>query len=199
VKSLADLGIEYNPAAVRFHGPLRIRLRGSWADYTNHIGESALSETDLSRAEAIETSAARCITVENATKFHELCRLCCGDLFVFTSYPNKATTEFLGRLSSAIAFFHFGDTDPWGFDVLRSLRQALNRAVTPLHMRYRVQPDSPGLTVRDRRKLATLLADPRLLDVRAELQRMNTEDSKGDFEQETLTITSSTFPYINET
>ncbi len=134
VCSLGDLKITDNPSTVIFNGSIRVRLNGSVMDYTGLSGESSLSDDDLSGSE-IECAAPRCVTVENETTFHALCRLGCGDVFVFTSYPNRATSEFLRRLPATMPRFHFGDTDPWGFDVLRSLRAAIAPiTIVPLHM-----------------------------------------------------------------
>jgi hypothetical protein len=196
VRSFADLQIDHNPAAVRFHGPLRVILRGQVIDYAQHIGESVLSEADLAAAESIEFNASRCVTVENATKFHELCRLQCGDIFVHTSYPNKATIQFLRGLPTELPLFHFGDTDAWGFDVLRVLRSSVSRSIQPLHMRYRPKIGSKPLGYRARRKLHRLLNDPALADVRDQLFQLDRAGSEGDYEQESLSITSPGFPYI---
>lgn len=197
VQTFRDLQIEYNPTKVCFHGPIRVRLDGGEKNYAEFAGESAIAEGDLARVESIHFDAPRCVTVENATKFHELCRLRSGDVFVFTSYPNKATVEFLKRLPVEVPLYHFGDTDPWGFDVLRILRKALDRPVLPLHMCYRPKEGSPVLTGRDRRKLDRLLIEPRLSDVREELEHLATANAKGDFEQETLLLTQSAFPYVS--
>ena len=95
VQSLADLNIEPNPTAVRFHGPICLHLRCAVKEYEGLAGESALSEVDIAAADAIETEAPRCVTIENATTFYELCRLGCADLLILTSYPNQATVDFL--------------------------------------------------------------------------------------------------------
>lgn len=197
VRTFADLGISDNPRSVIFHGPVRIRLGGTVTDYTSHAGASSLSEDDIARAEAIECVAPRCVTVENATKFHELCALGCGDVFVFTSYPNRATVAFLRRLPAPVERHHFGDTDPWGFDVLRSLRAILRETdIAPLHMRFRPKTDAPALTARDTAKLRKLLTSPLLADVRPELERMFAAGNKGDFEQENVPVTAA-FPYAD--
>lgn len=191
VKSFADLGISDNPRSITFHGPVRVKLGGVWSDYSAH-SSAMLSEDDLNRAE-IECDAPRCVTVENETKFHELCRLHCGDLFVFTSYPNRATVEFLRRLPATMPRFHFGDTDPWGFDVLRSLRAASAPVtIAPLHMEFRTTPNDSALNERDQKKLAQILTDASLADVRTELERMYDAGTKG--EQETILVFGQ-FPY----
>lgn len=196
VKTFRDLSITDNPRCVTFHGPVRVRLGGVWTDFSAHTGSSSLSEADLAAADAVECAAPRCVTVENATKFHELCALQCGDVFVFTSYPNRATIAFLRCLPAAIERHHFGDTDPWGFDVLRSLRAELTDAkIAPLHMRFRSKPDAVALNWRDLKKLHKLLNESLLADVRPELEQMLAVGNKGDFEQENILV-SATFPYV---
>lgn len=204
VRSLLDLKIEPNPTKVRFHGAIRLRLRGNVKDYVGLDGESALSEIDLSAAESIEVRAPRCVSIENATTFHELCRLGCEDLLVFTSYANQATINFIKRLPSKTPLFHWGDSDPWGFDVLRDLRKKTGRAITPLNMSFgRWAEALPAetrarriLTPLDRERLAFLLANEAMADVREELQTMSTMGTTGDFEQEGLRLLSDVFPYI---
>ncbi|HEY2341635.1 MAG TPA: Wadjet anti-phage system protein JetD domain-containing protein [Chthoniobacteraceae bacterium] len=195
LKSFADLDITDNPRQVVFHGPLSIMLADVRKDYREFIGASSISEDDLLRASAIECAAPRCVTVENLTTFHQLCRLNCGDLFVFTSYPNRATVELLRRLPADLPRFHFGDTDPWGFDVLRTLRAALRPIpVGALHMTFREAPGAEPLTARDDRTLQRLLSDPLVADVHEELIRMREANNKGAFEQETIPV-SGEFPY----
>ena len=116
-------------------------------------------------------------------------------MFVFTSYPNRATVEFLRRLPAALPRHHFGDTDPWGYDVLRTLRLAHEPiTVAPLHMTFRSIPNALALTDRDRKKLARLLTEPSLADLYPQLERMSIAGTKGDFEQETILVSGS-FPY----
>lgn len=195
IRTFEDLKISDNPRHVVFNGPVRIVGRDNSTDYTGCPGESSLSDEALSETLEINCSAPRCVTVENKTKFHELARLNCGDLFVFTSYPNQATVEFLRRLPADMPRFHFGDTDPWGYDVLRSLRVALPKMeIRPLHMQFRTAENGPALTERDHKKLVRLLTDPLLEDVRSELERMRLAQNKGDYEQETLLVEGA-FPY----
>ena len=196
VSGFLDLGIEDNPSTVRLHGPLRLRRGGHWINYASHTGEYSISESDLENVEKVETTAPRCVTVENPTTFHELVRLGCGDLFVCTSYPNDATVRLLQSLPDGVVLHHFGDTDPWGFDVLLSLRVKTGLPIAPLHMRHRPQTDADGLDLRDRRKLDDLRRNERLADVREELDRLAASGTSGDFEQERLAINLPEFPYI---
>lgn len=197
VSGFAALGIEDNPSAVRVHGPLRMARGGAAVDYGGHLGEYAIAVSDLECAVVLETTARRCVTVENPTTFHELCRLGCGDLFVCTSYPNEATVRFLRSLPERVELFHFGDSDVWGFDVLGTLRRRTGRKISPLHMVYRPMEGSAVLNSRERRKVAELVRDEVLEDVRGELMQMAEAGAKGDFEQERLMVTAE-FPYARE-
>jgi hypothetical protein len=198
VRTFADLQITGNPRSVTFHGPLRFTLDGAEFNYRHHTAPSAIGDHDLVRATAIASDAPRCVTVENATTFQELSRLDPGTLFIHTSYPNRATLELLRRLPAALPRFHFGDTDPWGFDVLRDLRQQLHPLlIAPLHMRYRESNAPIPLTGRELRKLDDLLGDPLLEDLRPELEKMRRAGSKGVFEQEHFSLTAN-FPFVAE-
>ena len=205
IQSFADLAIEHTPTEVRFHGPLRARITGSVKDYDGLSGVSSLTEADIAAAEMIETAAPRCVSIENATTFHELCRHGCSDLLILTSYPNQATIDFLRHLPLDLPLFHWGDTDPWGFDVLRDLRRKTERDIAPLHMRIGTWAEElPSktrarrrLTDLDRNKLSKSLEDDDLKDVRVELRRMYAAGITGDFEQEGLQPISGLFPYIN--
>jgi len=205
IRRFADLSIEHIPSEVRFHGPLRVRVAGLARDYGGLTGVSSLTEADIATAEVFETAAPRCVSIENATTFRELCRLSCSDLLVLTSYPNQATVHFLCRLAGDLPLYHWGDTDPWGFDVLRDLRRKIGRDIAPLNMRLGNWAETLPAATRARRtltpkdvdKLTTLLKDDDLSDVREELRKMHAAGHTGDFEQEGLQPTSALFPYVD--
>lgn len=134
IRSLDDLGIIPNPRSALVHGPLKLRLQNQWLDLSLLQGPLRLSQLDIERAEAIETSAPRCLTIENETTFHELAKLQSGELLLCTSYPGGGTLALLRRLPPAIDCWHFGDSDPAGFDILRVLRQKSGRGFKPIHM-----------------------------------------------------------------
>jgi len=134
VRSLDDLGIMPNPRFVLLSGPLRLRLDGQWLDLGRLHGSFRLAQEDVERAEDIATSAHRCLTVENETSFHELAKLQSGELLIQTSYPGSGTLKLLQRLPAKMEFWHFGDSDAPGFDILRVLRELSGRDFQPLHM-----------------------------------------------------------------
>ncbi len=146
ITTLDDLGIVPNPQSALIHGPLRLRLDGEWLDLGRLRGAFRLSLADIERAEAIETDAARCLTVENETSFHELAKLRSGVLLIQTSFPGSATLALLKRLPTPLEFHHFGDSDEAGFQILEDLRRRSGRDFQPLHMeRGRVPAEQEAL------------------------------------------------------
>lgn len=134
IPTLDDIGIIPNPRSALAHGPLRLKLDGEWLDLGRLHGVFRLSQSDIERAEAVDTAAVRCLTVENETSFHELAKLRSGVLLVQTSYPGSATLALLKRLPATLEFHHFGDSDDAGFEILRDLRERSGCDFQALHM-----------------------------------------------------------------
>lgn len=134
IRTLDDLGIIPNPRFVLLSGPLKLRLDGQWLDLGRLRGAFRLASEDIERAEEIVTTAHRCLTIENETSFHELAKLQSGELLIQTSYPGSGTLRLLGRLPADVEFWHFGDSDEAGFDILRVLREKSGRDFRTLHM-----------------------------------------------------------------
>lgn len=134
VQSLEEVGILPNPRFVLLHGPLRLRLGGQWLDLGLLDGPVRLALADVRRATEWECRARRCLTVENETTFHELAKLRSGELLVQTSFPGSATVALIRALPETLEWWHFGDSDPAGFEILRVLREKTSRPFQPLHM-----------------------------------------------------------------
>jgi len=116
------------------HGPLKLDFAGVWLNLGQLQGAFRLAEADIVRASGVETDAKRCLTVENEATFHELAKLQSGELLIQTSYRGYGTLKLLERLPHAMEFWHFGDSDQAGFDILRDLRERSRRAFQALHM-----------------------------------------------------------------
>jgi len=189
IESLELFGIVRQPRTVLVHGLLRLRFGETWLDLASLFGAIRLSEVDVMRADDITSSAARCITIENETCFHELAKLHSGELLVQTSYPGAATRALLQRITGVKEFWHFGDSDPHGFDILRVLREQTGRPFQSLHMGYRpsVAATAPELTV-EQRRVARALLDAQSLSAaeKQEISKMLDANSPGIFEQESL-------------
>ena len=134
IRWLDDLGILLNPRFALIHGPMKLRLDGEWLDLEKLAGGFRLAESDLDRAESLVTTARQCLTIENETSFHELAKLQSSELLIQTSYPGSGTLKLLQRLPAGMEFWHFGDSDEAGFEILRVLREKSGRDFLPLHM-----------------------------------------------------------------
>jgi len=186
IQSLEDLGILPNPRFVLVHGPLQLHTDNHVLDLSALRGAFRLSAEDVRLAQAIHTSAPRCLIVENETTFHELAKLNSGTLLIQSSYLGSATRSLLTRLHGQTEFWHFGDTDPEGYDILRDARERTGLVIRSLHMRHRPHSPSPTLTPDQKRILQRLIADPLLSDLHAELQALQTSGCLGAYEQESL-------------
>jgi len=186
IQSLEELGLMEKPRQVSLRGPLRLELLGGTLNLRLLHAPVSISETDIHQAIAIHCDASRVLTVENDTTFLELAKLGGDTLLIQTSYPGRAVLALLARLPAKLSIYHFGDTDPAGFDILRDLRERSGRSVQPLHMRYRHGEGSAALLLSDRQIIDRLLANPRMADCHAPLQAMRDSGMKGDFEQESL-------------
>ncbi|MDP1586288.1 MAG: DUF2220 family protein [Prosthecobacter sp.] len=182
-QTFEDLGLLEKPRQVLMHGPLRL----DGLDFVSLRGAVTISETDIHAADFITCSATRILTIENETTFLELVKLNRGDSLLFqTSHANRALVSTMARLPADLPAFHFGDTDPAGFDILRTLREKTGRPFQPLHMRFRPRSDAPALTAEETKLITRLLADPRMADCHEALDAMKAAGNKGDFEQESL-------------
>ena len=193
--SLEDLGLTEKPRAVRLCGPLKLVLPEGTIDLGLLRGAVAISEDDLRRAVRLECDAARVLTVENDTTFTELVKHAGDTLLIQTSYPGRAVLALFERLPE-IECWHFGDSDPAGFDILRDLRGRTGRAIHRLHMRYHPWEDGGALNKIQGQIIERLLVDPIMHDCHSELQAMREARNIGLFEQEMLgPPTSPTWPY----
>lgn len=183
---LEGLGLLANPRFVLCHGPLQLATPAGALDLGFLSGPFRLSMDDISRATSLTTRATRCVTIENETTFHELAKGHSGDLLIHTSFAGKGTLVLLERLPRSLEFWHFGDSDPDGFEILRDLRERSGLPFRSLHMRFRAAPRGPDLTPEERRKLERLMASPTMAAECPELEAMLAAGHKGAFEQESL-------------
>ena len=134
IRTLDDLGIVPNPRFALVHGPLQLRLDGQWLDLGRLRGPYRISQAAIECADEVITPSRRCLTIENETSFHELAKLLSCELLIQTSYPGSGTLAPLRRLPAKRVFWHFGDSDAAGFEILRVLCDKSGRNFLPLHM-----------------------------------------------------------------
>lgn len=185
---LEAIGIQTSHSTLHYCGPLVLHF----ADHSKPLDlryESTLSVAELEGASHITTTAQRLLTVENRkTTFPQLARADAQrtTLIVATSFPTQAVRLLMEKLPPDLPRYHFGDTDPSGWDILRRLREIAHVPVQSIQMHWRPSAHATPLTQRDHQILGRLLADPHMADCHAELQAMQTSGTKGDFEQESL-------------
>ncbi|WP_422319497.1 Wadjet anti-phage system protein JetD domain-containing protein [Prosthecobacter sp.] len=185
---LEAVGIQTSNSTLHYCGPLVLHF----ADHSKPLDlryESTLSIAELEQTTHITTTAQRLLTVENRkTTFLQLAHADAqrSTLIVATSFPTQAVKLLLQKLPRALPHYHFGDTDPSGWDILRKLRELAPHPVLPIHMSWRRSTQATPLTQRDHQIIERLLADPSMADCHPALQAMRNSGTKGDFEQESL-------------
>jgi hypothetical protein len=186
--TLEDLGILTKPRTLTFHGPLVLILGSAVVDFAPLPGPTRISEVNLIQADEIVTAARLCLTVENEEVFLELAKRKPGWLLVHTSFPGSAVRRLFRRLRPDLACWHFGDSDPAGFDILRDLREKTGRDFQPVCMEFRPEPTAPSLTADERKTIYRLLAAQPLEDAHPILSSILEAGSKGNFEQECVPL-----------
>jgi hypothetical protein len=83
----------------------------------------------------------RVFTIENEDSFHEWCRISSPDphtlVFYLAGFPSHSKLELLKKLGrqNNLQFFHWGDIDCGGIEILLFLERALGQQVVPVSMK----------------------------------------------------------------
>lgn len=195
VVALDDLGLLPTPRRVVLHGPLVLKTRGGTMNLGLLRGPVLISELDLNSVVDVQCTALRVLTVENDTTFHELSKRNSETLLIQTSFPGRAVLHLLRLLPDELPSYHFGDTDPAGYDILRDLRERAGRPFLPLHMGFRDKPGSRALLSHEPALLERLLTNPAMADCHAAMRAMKDAARAGDFEQESLGVPQGEWPF----
>jgi hypothetical protein len=201
IQTVADLGIRENPRGVILHGALTLNLRNGALDLGSLSAAIRIAADDV-RAARLCTTAPRCVTVENASMLHELAKLRSGVILASSGseggFAHSAVIDFLRALPPAIERYHFGDSDPAGFDILRHLRERTGLTITSLHMLYRSGQARIPLSIEERKTIKRLLTSTFLtVEEKETLRMMESLNDKGRFEQESLGVPSKTWPFYD--
>lgn len=187
-ESLEEFGILKKPRFLMMQGPLVLHMRGKLLDFSLLSGPFSLSEGNFVEADALETSAPLCLSVENEDTFMSLARANPGVLLIQTSFPGAATRGFLQRLPASVPCFHFGDTDPAGFDILRDLREKSGRKILPFMMERSTGGVRMRLDEGGEQTLRRLQESPLMEDLRPVFESWLGEADLGPFEQERFSV-----------
>jgi len=203
VTSLADLGILPNERSAWIHGPLKIILSDGKIDLGLLHGPTRLSLSDVIRGK-VTTQAQRFLTVENQAMFHELCKLR-SNVVLATSgseggFAHSAIISFIGQLPRELECWHFGDSDPKGFEILADLRERSGRVIHSFQMSYRSDTTSAPLTKEDLNTINRLLFSTFLtFEEKQQLETMRQAERRGQFEQESLGSPAPNWPFYVST
>ena len=199
LQTLADLGIRENPRSVILHGPLTLTLPDGMLDLGHLRAPVRIGAADL-RTARLFTAATHCVTVENAAMLHELAKFQSGAILASSGseggFAHAAIIDCLRALPAKIEIYHFGDSDPAGFDILRHLRERSGLTITSLHMRYRPAFATVPLGVDEQKIIRRLLDSAYLTEAeKSEIKRIEASGDKGAFEQEGLGQPSTEWPF----
>lgn len=197
--ALPDFGIHEHGRSLLLHGPLTLRLETGSLEVGLLESPVRISASDLRRA-ALVTEAKLCLTVENAAMLHELAKRRSGILLASSGseggFANSAVISFLQDLPSPIELWHFGDSDPKGFEILADLRTRSRREIHSLHMQFRPAATAPPLTAEDQKTIDRLLPSEFLTSAeKQQIQQMQASGTKGRFEQESLGHPATKWPF----
>lgn len=197
---LPDFGILEHDRSLLLHGPLALCFGADSVDLNLLESPVRISASELRRA-TIAAAATRCLTVENAAMLHELAKRRSGVLLASSGseggFANSAVITFLQTLPTRIDLWHFGDSDPKGFEILADLRARTGREIRSLHMRFHANAmPAPPLTSEDEKTIDRLLASQFLAPEESQqLQNMRAAKTKGRFEQESLGHPGAEWPF----
>jgi hypothetical protein len=187
--SLKSMGLIAGDSHVELHGPVCLHFPdGSVHDFDG-LTNVLISAADLARCSSVSTTAERLLSIENRKTTFRQYAAANQDrrtLIAATSFPTHAFRDLLEKLPVSLPHYHFGDTDPAGWQILLKLREATLRPVEVFRMNYRTGGPHRPLTPYDQQLLPKLLATPLLADVRPEIEAVLKRQDRGDFEQETL-------------
>ena len=199
VKSLAELGITESGGGCWVHGPGVLMTSRGRLDLDALNLPAHFSKSDLAVG-GIDSLARRWVTVENETMLLELAKLHSGVMLLSSGFrggvANSAVVNLLRSAPAAAELWHFGDSDPKGFDILRDLRERTGKSIRSLHMGYRPSGDSRPLSPEDHKIIRRLLAsDAMTAEEKLEMQAMLKSGTKGCFEQESLGRPNPSWPF----
>jgi hypothetical protein len=201
VTCLSDLGILENERSLLINGPLQLVFDHCSIDLSLLTAPVRIDRRDIVRADLVPGTS-RCLTIENASMFHELSKLRAGVILASSGseggFAHSAIVTFLQKLPPQIECWHFGDSDPKGFEILHNLRERVRTSIHSLHMNFRPDPQSPPLNRAEIDTIGRLLLSPFISEPEKEqLRLMRNFGRKGLFEQESLGLPRSSWPFYD--
>lgn len=160
---LEDLNIVKNPGHVYIKGSGVINVDGQIINLNNLDGDIALSSSLLKKIHSIDISGNSILTIENLTTFNSY--IPDNEFVIYLGgYHNSLRREFIKLLykqNPDKEYFHYGDIDAGGFNILLHLRRKTNVDFKAIHMDIETLKNNmkytQKLTESDRKRLRNLL------------------------------------------
>ncbi len=160
---LENLNIVNNPGYVYAKGNGRITVSGQVIDFGSLDGDLGLSSALLDNIESVQVYASKVITIENLTTFNSYAD---KDAFAIYlgGYHNSIRRKLIRKIHEQnpdLAYFHYGDIDAGGFNILLDLRAKTGISFAPYNMDVatleKYKDFTKKLTENDKRRLKNLL------------------------------------------
>ena len=162
---LENLNIINNPGYVYAKGNGRITISGQEIDFSSLDGDLGLSSALLDHIEEVKVYGSKVITIENLTTFHSY-----EDKDAFAvylgGYHNSIRRKLIRKiyeLNPDKSYFHYGDIDAGGFNILLDLRSKTGIPFMPVHMDVATLEEykdyTRKLTENDKGRLKNLLGN----------------------------------------
>lgn len=160
---LENLNIVNNPGYVYAKGNGRITISGQVIDFSGLDGDLGLSSAILDNIENVQVYASKVITIENLTTFNSY-----DDKDAFAiylgGYHNSIRRKLIRKiyeLNPDKVYYHYGDIDAGGFNILLDLRAKTGISFEPFNMDVatleKYKAFTRKLTENDRNRLKNLL------------------------------------------
>lgn len=160
---LQNLNIVSNPGYVYAKGNGQITISGQVIKFGGLNGDLGLSSALLDCIEDVQVCASKVITIENLTTFNSY-----DDKDAFAiylgGYHNSIRRKFIRKiyeLNPDKSYYHFGDIDAGGFNILLDLRSKTGISFIPFNMDIitleKYKDYTKKLTDNDRSRLKNLL------------------------------------------
>lgn len=160
---LENLNIVNNPGYVYAKGNGRITVSGQVIDFGSLDGDLGLSSALLDNIESVQVYASKVITIENLTTFNSYAD---KDAFAIYlgGYHNSIRRKLIRKIHEQnpdLAYFHYGDIDAGGFNILLDLRAKTGISFAPYNMDVatleKYKDYTKKLTENDKSRLKNLL------------------------------------------
>ncbi len=160
---LAELNLVKNPTYVHIKGTAHVILNGERIDLSSLHGDIAFSSSTLDDIDCVELTGRVVMTVENLTSFHLV--NCQNRLVIYLGgFHNTVRRHLIKKIyqqNPDATFYHFGDIDAGGFQILQHLRRQTGIDFIPYKMDLetlqKFQDSAKSLTENDRGRLIKLI------------------------------------------